>query len=413
MNTISVTPNNTSEERVNVPACERGEGITVIGASLAGLYAAAELARAGRPVQLFEAEPELRFAPRTLIVTAEFLRLLGVDPSPAVLNRIRTFELFSRSVSARIPLREPDLVVERSRLLALLARHAAACGAEIRPAVVLRDLFWDGFSPVLLLDTPGGCREVPTSTVVGADGIHSRVADRLGCNGHPRVGILQARVVRPADCPPDTVRVWFDRGSTRFFYWLIPEGREFAAFGLIADTLAQAKAALEAGLRAQALEPLEYQGAIVPLYPHLSSPCIRRGAATVYLAGDAAGQVKATTVGGVVAGLRGARAAVGAILRQDGHAAWRALQRELVLHRLLRALLDRFTDADYDALLSHLNGRGRELLAAYNRDHLVRLLWKLPGAQARWAGLALRALARRLVPGVAAAGGEHRQVQPQ
>jgi flavin-dependent dehydrogenase len=373
---------------------EANRTVAIVGASLAGLYAARELARAGRKVYLFEAEPEPRFAPRTLIVTAELPRLLGFDPAPAVLNRIRVFELFSRGASARIALLEPDLVVERSRLLELLLRDATACGARMQFASPLRDLLQEGKDALLSVEGPGGRLELPVTTLLGADGIGSVVADHLGCNRHRRVAILQARVPRPADCPPDTVRVWFDRASTRFFYWLIPEGEEFAAFGLIADTPAQAKAALEAALRAQALEPLEYQGALVPLHPHPGHPWIRRGQAEIYLAGDAAGQVKATTVGGVVAGLRGARAAVHAILHRDGQAAWRGLKRELALHRLLRAVLDRFTDADYDALLTHLNGRGREILAAHNRDHLLCLLWKLPAAQARWAGLALRAIVR-------------------
>ncbi len=376
-------------ERLSTP-------ITIVGASLAGLFAAGELARIGLPVRVFEGQISLSLAPRTLIVTPELRHVLGFSPEQAVLNQIRYFQLISRNSSTRIQLQEPDLVVERQQLLDLLIRRATAAGATVQTGHRLEDLTWDNGSPVLTLHTPRGVVEQPAPTLVGAEGLHSVVADRVGRNHHPRVAILQARTVRPADCPADTVRVWFDSGSTRFFYWLIPEGKHSAVVGLIADTPEQAASSLRSFLDAHALESLAFQGTLVPLHPHRLRLKLQRGAATVFLVGDAAGHVKATTVGGAVAGLRGANAIVHSILQGDGGGpSWRRLCSELRLHRLFRQALDHFDDADYDALLARFNQHGRAVLSVHNRDNLAAAAWKLLLAQPRWLVLAVQALGRK------------------
>ena len=117
--------------------------------------------------------------------------------------------------------------------------------------------------------------------------------------------------------------------------------------------------------------------------------------------GDAAGQVKVTTIGGVVTGLWGARAVAQAIV--EGQAYDAALGRarwELDLHWLMRAVLNRFSDDDYDALLGLLNGKTLELLRTYNRDQLTGMWWKLLLAQPRWLPFLGRVLIRALTPRV-------------
>ena len=89
----------------------------------------------------------------------------------------------------------------------------------------------------------------------------------------------------------------------------------------------------------------------------------------IYLVGDAASQVKVTTVGGLVTGLRGAKAAANAILRRTDYLKeLRPLRRELSLHLLIRTILNRFHSADYDRLLDLLNEKTIRLLGLYNRD---------------------------------------------
>ena len=65
-------------------------------------------------------------------------------------------------------------------------------------------------------------------------------------------------------------------------------------------------------------------------------PWRRRAGGEIYLVGDGAAQVKVTTVGGLVTGLRGAKAAANAILRRSDYVKeLRALKRELSLHLVI------------------------------------------------------------------------------
>ncbi len=370
--------------------------VAIIGASAAGLFAACHLARRGVPVRVFEAQTPFQPEERTLIVTPAFLRLVDFDVRDAVLNRVTTFELISHRQSVRIPLREADVILDRARFLHLLACRVQEAGGEVLFGYRLKGIIRGGPRYMLgFAAGPGRERWVPAIRFLGADGVGSTVARLLGQDSLERVALSQARVPLPADLPADTVRVWFDRRTTRFFYWLIPESPRFGVAGLIAEAPQEARLLLERFLQAQGLEAIAWQESAVPLFPLLAHRA-PRGNGHILLAGDAAGQVKATTVGGLVAGMRGGLAAAQALLRGTFYdAELRPLNRELALHALIRWVLDGFTNEDYDTLLSLLNARGLAVLGRYHRDELGWALWRLLLSQPRWLWLGARALVQR------------------
>jgi len=103
----------------------------------------------------------------------------------------------------------------------------------------------------------------------------------------------------------------------------------------------------------------------------------------VFTVGDAAAQVKATTVGGVVTGLHGAKALAHAILNgRNYHKELRGLKLELRLHLLIRHVLNRFKEEDYDELIAMLDGGLKGILEERTRDELthsfLRLIWTEP-----------------------------------
>lgn len=372
--------------------------MVIAGASIAGLFAAYHLARAGKPVHVYEAQAPFRPAQRTLIVTPAFLGLLDFDAGDAVLHRTDTFELISRSTSARIQLSEPDVIIERARFMRRLAERAQAAGAQVHWGARLNMVHNHRPVPVISLEEGDGERLLPTSCIIGADGVHSVVARDAGLDGWPRVFLLQARVERPADLPANVVRVWFAPDITRFFLWLIPESGHSAAAGLIADTKEEAERGLQWLLRAQDLQVIEQQeDAWVPLFPLTMGRPASTPDGHIYLIGDAAGQVKVTTVGGVVAGMRGALALSHALASGSSYArALRPLRAELFWHAFVRHMLDGFRDEDYDLLLRLLNQRAVQVLARYDRDRLAQAVWRIFLAQPGWFLLGLRALSRSL-----------------
>ncbi|MGH9366337.1 MAG: FAD-dependent oxidoreductase, partial [Thermoanaerobaculia bacterium] len=185
-----------------------GTAVSIIGGSAAGLFAACLLSRRQVPVRVFERADRLDPLSRTLIVTSRMRDLLGSVGETAVVNEIRRFELFTDGRVASISLARPDLIIERATLIRALAQHARAHGAEI----VFGKRFV-GFEPqatglTLCFAGAGLADRFHATTVIGADGALSRVAQAAGWPRQATVPLVQAVVRLPADLPPDSVRVW-------------------------------------------------------------------------------------------------------------------------------------------------------------------------------------------------------------
>ena len=365
--------------------------VIVVGGSAAGLSTATHLANGGKAVRVLESRPDLDPVSRTLIVTDHFRGQVNGAGSASIVNEIRRLELFTDGRSAMISLKRPDLIIERSRLIRALRAEAEAAGARIEYNTRFLGLAPNGSGLRVETDRAGKRVELHARSLVGADGAVSRVARAAGWPPVETVPLVQALVRLPKDCPADTTRIWFIPDDTPYFYWLIPESPERAALGVIGEQGRDTKRAFDRFLEKKGFEPLEWQGARIPVYRQWVP--IRRtvGNGEVYLVGDAAAQVKVTTVGGIVTGLRGARGVADAILG-NSRSELRALRRELATHWLIRRALHYFGQEEYRQLVDILNVSTRESLAEINRDEATRLLWNVVRRQPRLVLLGLRGL---------------------
>ncbi len=368
--------------------------IAIVGGSAAGLFTAYLLARAGREVQVFEGQDQLDSASRTLIVTDRMRETLGGLGEKAVVNEIRQFELFTDGRAAQIALRRPDLVIERSTLINELAGAAQGAGARVLFGRKLLSLHGQDHSLTLRMGRSqgGGTEEAQFRIVVGADGAGSRVAQAAGWRKQRTVPLVQTVVDLPPGMPPSTVRVWFVPDDTPYFYWLIPHSPTQAVVGLIGEHASETRLALERFMEKHHLNPLEYQGARIPVYTGWIPVRRQLTGGDVYLVGDAAGHVKVTTVGGIVTGFRGAIGVSEAILNGGSSRKLGALRRELNTHLLIRKLIHGFNQADYSRLVDLLNARTRKDLASHTRDEPGGVLLRLCLHQPRLLLLGLRAL---------------------
>ncbi len=365
-----------------------------MGGSAAGLFTAYKLARAGRKAQVFEGQDRLDAAPRTLIVTDRMREVLGGLGEKAVVNEIRRFELFTDGRVAKISLRRPDLVIERSTLIKELAGAAQAAGARVRFGQKLVSLQANDDALALTMErTQGGRTEdAQFHTVVGADGAASRVAQAAGWPKPRTVPLLQAIVDLPEGMTPEVVRVWFIPDDTPYFYWLIPHSPTQGVVGLIGENGAPTRAVLERFLERHHLKPRGFQGARIPIYTGWVPVRRQMAGGDVYLVGDAAGHVKVTTLGGIVTGFRGALGVTEAILNGGSSGKLRALRRELNTHLLIRKLIHGFTQSHYSHLVDLLNTRTRKDLEAHTRDEPGNLLFRIGLHQPRMLLLGVRAL---------------------
>jgi flavin-dependent dehydrogenase len=368
------------------------EEVMIVGGSAAGFYAAAKLALGGRRVRVLESQRVLEPVSRTLIVTNHFRKQLGGSANESVLNEIRRFELFTDGRSAQVALAKPDLIIERAKLIPGLAREARHAGAEIS-----FDTRFLGLSPnangiQVEVESSGRREELHATSVVGADGAASRVARTAGWAPIETLPLVQAIVRLPKDCPVDTTRVWFVPDDTPYFYWLIPESAERGALGVIGEDGRDTARCLAQFLEKKGIEALEWQGARIPVYKRWVPVKRRVGKGNVYLVGDAAAQVKVSTVGGIVTGFRGAQAVAESILRGGRGRELLALRRELSTHWLLRRTMHHFQQEDYSRLVDLLNVATRNTLSEITRDESTRLLWNVLRRQPQLVLLGLRGL---------------------
>lgn len=369
----------------------------VIGGSAAGLFTAWLLARRGVSVRVFERIETLEPAARTLIVTERMRGLLGPAAEGSIVNEIRRFELFTDGRAATIALKQPDLIVERRALIQGLAREAERAGAKLELGRRFHALRSNAGELTLEVErcADGSREELPAHTIVGSDGASSSVARAAGWAPLQTVPLLQAIVPLPKDMAPDTVRVWFVPQDTPYFYWLIPESPTRGALGIIGESPAETRRCLDQFLEKRKLDPLEFQGARIPVYTRWVPVHRRVGSGSVYLVGDAAAQVKVSTVGGIVTGFRGALGVAESILHGGRSRELRALRRELDLHLLLRRSLHDFRQSDYSLLVDLLNDPAKQSLASYSRDEAWKILWRVCLRQPRLALLGLRGLLMR------------------
>ncbi len=189
--------------------------------------------------------------------------------------------------------------------------------------------------------------------LVGADGALSSVAEELG---FPPMGyeVGMHKVVRGGTI--DGYRVRVRRGSR--FSWIQPwkEGRKVGALGEIGDPLIPW---IEDMLRGEAIG---YEGGVIPIGPRR-----RFWMGNVALVGDAAGQVKPISRGGVLLGVRGARHLAGCLedldrleeaLRCYESRWWGSNRREISLGWAVRRYLDSLSDRQIDQVFALLREEG-------------------------------------------------------
>ena len=366
--------------------------IAVVGASASGLFSATLLAQRGRHVSVYERTGDLEPAARTLIVTHRFRDYLGPLGQTSVVNEIKRFEVHGGDRVADVELEHPDLIIERSTLIRELAKESLQAGAELRFDRRLTRITRGYRGASLTLASQGGDEEsVAAATVIGADGAHSRLAKTAGWDPQPCVPLLQAIVSLPEHYDPHTSVVWFEPGDTPYFYWLIPESESRAALGVIGEQAAVMRPRFDRFVGEKGFRVLEYQGARIPVYRKWTKVHKKVHGSDVYLVGDAAGQVKVSTVGGLVTGFRGALGVVESIVYgKTQHL--RSLRLDLETHRLLRRIMHGFSDQDYGRLVNLVNDATASSLGRHSRDEAATVLWKIALAQPRFMAFAARKL---------------------
>ncbi|MBI1972483.1 NAD(P)/FAD-dependent oxidoreductase [Candidatus Woesearchaeota archaeon] len=342
--------------------------VAIIGAGPVGNHAAAQLCKRGFTVDVYEEHAVIGKPVQCTGITTFFLNNLMKPKDEFVVNRISRTKVFApdgSSVEIALP---KNYIVDRTKFDAYLAAVAQSEGANYHSHHrFIRSEKRDNNYRLYFANG----KEVVTDHLIGADGPLSAVAKSNGMFGQRKFIIgHQARVKIP--CEEDLVEFFIDEG---YFGWSVPENSKIARLGIC--SLDKAQHYFDKLYQMRKGKILEWQSGIIPLY----DPNVVTEKDSVYLVGDAATQVKASTLGGIIPGMMAAEELARALAEGKSYERlWRkrigfALWTHLMIHKIM---LQRFKEKDYNKLVRLVRQpRITTLISTRDREFPSLLLAKM------------------------------------
>jgi digeranylgeranylglycerophospholipid reductase len=292
----------------------------IVGAGPAGSYIAYELSSSGHAVAVFEEKSASRLnVCCTGIISTECFQSLnpGTD---GILTRVNSAKFFSPSGRClRVQTENIQAyVVNRLLLDEALASKAQSQGAQYFFSSPVIDII-PGKDSIRAVTLCSGAREIFSArAVILANGFRPKLPRKLGLGKIKNFLVGAQAEIEAKDV--DELEVYFGQEVTPgLFAWLVPTSTNKAYVGLLAAS--QAKPRLQ-----KFLNNLAYQGRTASREAEIEQKAIPVGTLSrsygdrILVIGDAAGQVKPTTGGGIYFGHLGARIASGVLdeaLRSD------------------------------------------------------------------------------------------------
>jgi geranylgeranyl reductase family protein len=350
--------------------------VVIIGAGPAGSYAAKLLAEQGFDVELFEEHKQIGQPVQcTGLVTREIFEL--VKKGNFIVNELNCAKVIAPNQRiVEIPLKE--FVIDRAKFDSELARQAMA--GSVRLTLGARFVgIKDGR---VLLKQRGKIIRKRADILIGADGPLSSVAKAAGLwRGRKFYFGQQARVKGKFDKSKFTT--YLGKVAPDFFGWVVPESRAVARIGLASKE--KARELFDRFVKGVGGKIIDRQAGLIPIYSPFQQIETDFSGMRVFLIGDAAGFVKATTGGGIISGLRSAKILAECIAKGKNYpAAARKLRMDLLAHLLLRKTMNNLSEKDY-IILVKLTGSNRvkKVLAEATREQPIALGIKLAIAEPR------------------------------
>ncbi|MBI5389867.1 NAD(P)/FAD-dependent oxidoreductase [Candidatus Woesearchaeota archaeon] len=342
--------------------------ISVIGAGPAGSFYASR--EKHDEVHLFE---EHKFVGKPVACTGiltDSVRSIIDVPQDLIISKIERFKIVSPNGKAiYIDLKKTNMVLDRARFDQFLFQKAVDAGAKIHLGEAFVSYKKEGTSYQLKTTK----KTYTTSMIVGADGPFSPVAKAANMYGKREfVHGWQARCKYPG-LEEGVTEIHLNLGE---FSWVVPEDDKVARVGVIGPNTEQLKIDYKKLLGKAKI--LEDQSGPIPLYNPKQQ--LRKGKEDIFLLGDAATQVKATTYGGIIYGLL-----AGSYLAEDKEQYVSRfngkLGKDLWISLKMRELMNHMSEQQCNELIEVFKKKhNAEILETHDRDFpskfMVQLLMK-------------------------------------
>ncbi|MBI2151102.1 NAD(P)/FAD-dependent oxidoreductase [Candidatus Woesearchaeota archaeon] len=349
--------------------------IAIIGAGPIGGYAAYLLAKSGHQVSIYEEHKEVgKPIQCTGLLTSDFEQF-KLPTNDYLVNIFQGLEITSPKGDTT-SLKQKEYLVDRHKFDSFFVEKAKQAGAKVH----LQHSFLrkEGSNIIIkdLIQKKEQC--LRPDLVIGADGPLSPTAKAYGFYHPERENYYGLQAVVKGKFESGKYETFFGQEiCPGLFAWLVPESTTIARIGLA--TQEKAKVYFDKWLtqisKERNLKIIEKQAGLIPLY----NPKQILQKDNCYLLGDAAGFVKATTLGGLVPGLRQAEILTDCINHKRNYRrSLRPLRLQLWLHLQIKKVMDKLPDKELNRLISYLNQpRIQNTLSKYTRDNPLPLVFNI------------------------------------
>jgi geranylgeranyl reductase family protein len=368
----------------NFASCD----VCIIGGSIAGNYLCYLLSKTNLKVIVIEEHKEIGIPLQCAGIVSQKLSKLINIPNDLILNRVNTAKIISPSGEfLKLSGKENPYVIDRIGLDVLFYNRIKKSqnisyflGERFKSFKYIKD----NHQKQVFIKTSK--RNITAKMLIGCDGPLTLVGKSLGVKNK----ILYAMQIRIKNHFNENEAVMFFNSRWKsLFGWIVPEGKMIYRIGIASSkNIAENFRLFLKILNLDQEQKVDQQGGLIP-YGVMNKVAFNN----VLLLGDAAGQVKATTGGGIIMLLTAAKYAAFCIKKcfQDKDYSFkktkkyyqnpckRTIGRELKIHFLIRTFLEKMSSKDFKKIFQIIKSSNIEnLISIYgDMDFPKALIFKI------------------------------------
>ncbi|VVB74685.1 Digeranylgeranylglycerophospholipid reductase [Candidatus Tiddalikarchaeum anstoanum] len=353
------------------------ETFIVIGAGPAGSFLAYNLAKAGCKVLVFEEHESAGLPVHCTGLFTEKIKDYVNLSDEFLVNTLSSVEIHTQN--SKVLLKSNEYVVNRAKFDEYLHKEAESLGVKYYFNHKLSSYEKRGSSLQLVFETPNGVEKFDCSTIIGCDGPLSKVNELFNMNPKGEFYLGKQFLIKTSIKKISCYGVFFGGELSDFFGWIVPVDNTHIKIGVgstIHSLVNKKLRSIRKSLNIKG-KVVEVNAGLIPIYNPYREIYKKIGRFNVYLMGDAAGFVKATSGGGVIPSF----SAITECYKNIIHGEYPKLpktRRELLSHLIIRRVMTKLSDSEWDMLIKDFDDkRVRYIISRQNRDNLLKLALEL------------------------------------
>jgi len=334
--------------------------ICIVGASIAGSYLSYLLANSNLKIIILEEHKEIGLPFQCAGIVSQKLATIIKLPPDLILNRVNIAKIVAPSGKfIKLSGNERPYIIDRvglDRYFYNKSKTKKNISYSLGEKYKSFEYIEEEGRNIILIDT--NRRKIKVKLLIGCDGPSSLVAQHLNIKKNYLYAV-QIRI--KGNFPQNEAVLYFNPLWKELFGWIVPEGKNIYRIGIASSSSIYKNFRLFLDkLGIDYNKKIDQQGGLIP-YGRMN----RLAFDNILLLGDSAGQVKATTGGGIIMLLTAAHYASISILKciKDNNFSRRYIKKyyekpciseigkELKIHYIIRLILEHLDRGDFDRFI--------------------------------------------------------------